>query len=441
MRTFDPRALRLYVLTSGPSCSAADIATWRWARSRAAPRRSSSAPRSSTTTRSSASRRSSATRCHAAGVAFFVNDRPEVAVAAGRRRGARRPAGRPDHGAPATRARIVAARHQRRGRHAGARRRRRRAPTTSASPCGPPPRSPRSSRPRAADARRGRGARRAGRGDRRHRRPRTPATCWTRARGGGSDLGGGAPRPIRRRHRASCAPRCIPATSPRDQPTPGDRSRRGDQGSAGGRAAPGVERPPPRCSSGSSCARLGAADPDVLVGPQHGVDVGVVQVADGVAMALTTDPVFVVPAYGWERAAWFAVHILASDAATSGLPLRWMAVDLNLPPEISDDELSRRCGTRSIARASDLGIAVVTGHTARYDGCAWPMVGGATCIALGPADAYVTPAMARPGRSRRRDEGRGDRGHGAVRRHVSRPARGGRWRRRREGSRRAVRSR
>jgi hydrogenase maturation factor len=142
--------------------------------------------------------------------------------------------------------------------------------------------------------------------------------------------------------------------------------------------------------------RLGASDPDVLVGPQHGVDVGVVRVADGVAMALTADPVFIVPAYGWERAAWFAVHILASDASTSGLPLRWMTVDLNLPPEITDDELtslwdafSRACG--------DLGIAIVTGHTARYDGCAWPMVGGATCIARGGADDYVTPTMARPG--------------------------------------------
>jgi hydrogenase expression/formation protein HypE len=142
--------------------------------------------------------------------------------------------------------------------------------------------------------------------------------------------------------------------------------------------------------------RLGARDEDVLVGPRHGVDVGVVRVADGVAMALSADPVFVVPAYGWERAAWFAVHILASDAATSGLPLRWMSVDLNLPPSISDQDLTtlwdafhRTC--------EDLGIAVVTGHTARYDGCDWPMVGGATCIALGPADAFVTPTMASAG--------------------------------------------
>ena len=61
-------------------------------------------------------------------------------------------------------------------------------------------------------------------------------------------------------------------------------------------------------------------------------------------MALTTDPVFVVPAYGWERAAWFAVHILASDAATAGLPLRWMAVDLNLPPELDDEGLDGAVG-------------------------------------------------------------------------------------------------
>ena len=132
------------------------------------------------------------------------------------------------------------------------------------------------------------------------------------------------------------------------------------------------------------------------MGPRHGVDVGVVRVAPGIVMALTSDPVFVVPTYGWERAAWFAVHILASDAATSGLPLRWMTVDLNLPPSTSDDDLvalwdafSRTC--------EDLDVAVVCGHTARYDGCNWPMAGGATCIAAGAEDRFVTPTMARPG--------------------------------------------
>lgn len=143
-------------------------------------------------------------------------------------------------------------------------------------------------------------------------------------------------------------------------------------------------------------SRLGAHDEDVLVPPAPGVDVGVLRVAPGIVMALTTDPIFVMPQLGWERAAWFAVHILASDAVTSGLPLRAMTVDLNLPPEISDDDLDA-LWTAYSTTCADLGITIVTGHTARYAGCAWPMVGGATCVALGPEDAYVTPAMARPG--------------------------------------------
>jgi hydrogenase maturation factor len=142
--------------------------------------------------------------------------------------------------------------------------------------------------------------------------------------------------------------------------------------------------------------RLGSADRDVLIGPRHGVDVGVVRVAEGVAMAMTADPVFVVPAYGWARAAWFAVHILASDASTSGLPLRWIAVDLNLPPETSDEDLAALWDGFHRACAG-IGLAIVTGHTARYDGCTWPMVGGAVCMALGAEDAFVTPTMARPG--------------------------------------------
>jgi hydrogenase maturation factor len=73
-----------------------------------------------------------------------------------------------------------------------------------------------------------------------------------------------------------------------------------------------------------------------------------------------------------------------------------MAVDLNLPPEITDEDLTALWD--AFHRACEgIGVAVVTGHTARYDGCAWPMVGGAVCMASGPEDRFVTPTMARPG--------------------------------------------
>jgi len=142
--------------------------------------------------------------------------------------------------------------------------------------------------------------------------------------------------------------------------------------------------------------RLGRQDPAVLVPPQHGVDIGVVDIGGGNVMAVTCDPVFVVPQYGWERSAWFAVHILASDAAVSGLAPRWMTIDLNLPLGIEKEQFAALWRGMH-AECERLGIAVIAGHTARYQGCEYPMIGGATVMATGPRDRYVTPAMARPG--------------------------------------------
>jgi len=85
--------------------------------------------------------------------------------------------------------------------------------------------------------------------------------------------------------------------------------------------------------------RLGAKNDKVIVGPQHGVDVGIVQVGDQ-AMSITCDPVFIVPEYGWERAAWFAIHIIASDSITSGLKPTYLSIDLNLPMQITKEQLT-----------------------------------------------------------------------------------------------------
>src|SRR2546428_5176674 len=43
------------------------------------------------------------------------------------------------------------------------------------------------------------------------------------------------------------------------------------------------------------------------------------------------------------------------------------------------------------------GASIVTGHTGRYEGCSYPMVGGATFLAIAPKDGWVTANMARPG--------------------------------------------
>jgi hydrogenase expression/formation protein HypE len=142
--------------------------------------------------------------------------------------------------------------------------------------------------------------------------------------------------------------------------------------------------------------QLGRKRPEILVGPQHGVDVGVVDLGNGQVMVTTTDPIFVVPPYGWERSGWFAVHILASDAATSGIRPTYITRDLNLPLSMTREEfeamwvvMHRECDR--------IGMSIISGHTGRYEGCGYPMIGGATVIGIGPRDRYVTPDMARPG--------------------------------------------
>lgn len=141
---------------------------------------------------------------------------------------------------------------------------------------------------------------------------------------------------------------------------------------------------------------LGSRRSEVLVGPQAGIDSGIIDLGDGRVMAVTTDPFFVDPALGWERAAWFAVHIVASDAATSGLRPAYLSVDLNLPLRMTDEEFGEMWRAVSAA-CHELGMAVVTGHTARYNGCDYPMLGGATVMCVGNADAYVVPSMATEG--------------------------------------------
>jgi hydrogenase expression/formation protein HypE len=141
--------------------------------------------------------------------------------------------------------------------------------------------------------------------------------------------------------------------------------------------------------------RLGARNEKVIVGPQHGVDVGIVEIGNK-AVSFTCDPVFIVPEYGWERAAWFAIHIIASDSVTSGLKPAYLSIDLNLPMEMTKEQLTIMWDVIH-KECVKMGINVITGHTARYENCHYPMVGGATIVGVGELDEYVTPKLARPG--------------------------------------------
>src|SRR5437763_8335287 len=144
---------------------------------------------------------------------------------------------------------------------------------------------------------------------------------------------------------------------------------------------------------------LGERRKDVAVGPANGVDVGVVLFPDGRAMISTTDTIYIVPQYGGERAAWFAFHILASDLTPSGVAPEYITMDWNLPMDIEDDQIETMLRVMD-RECRKYGAAIVTGHTGRYEGCAYPMVGGATFLATAPKDGWVTADMAKPGNRR-----------------------------------------
>ena len=140
---------------------------------------------------------------------------------------------------------------------------------------------------------------------------------------------------------------------------------------------------------------LGADRDDVAVGPAHGVDFGLLDIG-GRAVAIATDPVSILPALGFERAGRFALEFVLADVAVSGLAPSHLAVAFTLPPEIDDESFSRVWGAID-DEATDLGVSIVTGHTARYSGCSFPWVGGATALAVGDHREVIRPDGARVG--------------------------------------------
>ncbi|AQL41563.1 hydrogenase expression protein [Halorientalis sp. IM1011] len=140
---------------------------------------------------------------------------------------------------------------------------------------------------------------------------------------------------------------------------------------------------------------LGATRDDVTLGPQHGVDFGVIEVGDR-AIAIATDPISLLPELGLERAGRLALEIVLADVAVSGIAPTHLAISLTLPPDWSDEDLAAVWGGLA-DHAERLGVSIVTGHTARYPGVDSSWVGGATVLGVGDPEDVVRPDGASAG--------------------------------------------
>ena len=143
-------------------------------------------------------------------------------------------------------------------------------------------------------------------------------------------------------------------------------------------------------------SNLGAKRSALLVKPGHGLDNAVISLGSKRVLLVTSDPLSVIPSIGMKGSAWLSVHLLASDLTTSGVSPQFAMLDLNLPPEMSlpsVGEYLKAVGDE----CRKLGIAIAGGHTGRYPGSGYTVVGGGMMFGVADEDSYVTPAMARPG--------------------------------------------
>lgn len=141
---------------------------------------------------------------------------------------------------------------------------------------------------------------------------------------------------------------------------------------------------------------LGATRTEVLQGPRSGTDAAIVRVGAGRVLAITTDPLSLIPALGPRVSARLACHLVASDLWTTGIPPAYAAVDYHLPPHLDDATLAEFLEA-SGAEWAKLEVAVVTGHTGRYSGLDSTIVGSATLIGIGDEGRTVGPSFVKPG--------------------------------------------
>jgi len=148
--------------------------------------------------------------------------------------------------------------------------------------------------------------------------------------------------------------------------------------------------------SGVIYPHLGKIHEEVIVKPQNGVDTGAIDLGNGKVLVVKSDPVFIVPQFGFKKAAWFAVHILASDVMTSGIPPKYALIDLNLPPKITDEQF-RDMWIGMHQALEEINVMVVGGHTGVYEGTDFPMVGGFAMMGIGDKEKLGMPSKVKVG--------------------------------------------
>jgi len=140
------------------------------------------------------------------------------------------------------------------------------------------------------------------------------------------------------------------------------------------------------------------SNPKILSHPKHGVDTGAIQINNEKVIVFSTDPLSIIPSIGFKNSGWLSAHILTNDFVTCGFPPEYVTLNFNLPPAINDEDF-KKFWNSLIKEFDKMGISVISGHTGRYNGCDYSIVGAGTIIGIGQESQYINSSMAKIGDS------------------------------------------
>lgn len=113
-------------------------------------------------------------------------------------------------------------------------------------------------------------------------------------------------------------------------------------------------------------------------------------------MAVSSDPLSLIPNIGIDVSAWLSVQLLANDVATTGMAPQYAQFVLNLPLSHSRKEF-RRYWRHIHGYCEELGVAITGGHTGWIEGQSSTISGGGTMFSTGPRERMLTSNNARAG--------------------------------------------
>jgi hydrogenase expression/formation protein HypE len=135
---------------------------------------------------------------------------------------------------------------------------------------------------------------------------------------------------------------------------------------------------------------------EVKSGPAFGVDVSLIELPGKLGLALTSDPLSLIPSLGLQESAWLSVHLMANDMATTGFVPQYAQMVLNLPPTLTEIDFKTYWEfVHQYCKA--IGVAITGGHTGSVEGQNSTIAGGGTMLLTAPFHEILLSKYARPG--------------------------------------------